>query len=133
DGSVKEFTPTAKNMIKNGEKIIQSTIAALYRFKNMFLLPEDQTIEVIDCKTFADIGADTNEKILALLIQNIMHAKNSDRRQAIAEGKYKDPMDDSNAKHIIRSLYISLVKKERNSEINQILASYEALQASNVS
>src|SRR5690606_18437834 len=87
DGSVKEFTPETKNVMQKGEQTIRSSIAALYRFKNLFLLPDDQTKEVLDCKTYADIGADTKEKIVALLIQNIMHAKNADRRKAIAEGK----------------------------------------------
>jgi hypothetical protein len=72
---------------------------------------------VTEIDGFTTLGFDTNEKVIAMLIQNMLHAKNADRRAAISSGTYLDPFEGTNANTILQRLFVQLVNGNMLSDI----------------
>jgi len=66
---------------------------------------------------------DSNPKCLfSLFIQNFEQKKNSDRREAISSGRYKDPLQGENHIDILKNIVKEQIEDLRNKGVNTIIA-----------
>ena len=64
-------------------------------------------------KSLEEAGFKSNEQMLSLLIQSILHSKNKDRREAIAQNKYISAVEESASITFIQSTYSECINHER--------------------
>jgi len=93
-------------LIEETENTFRDSVVPVISSMKLFNTSKRCTIN-----NLAQMGIVKPEQKLALVLQNLTQAKNTDRRTAIAEGTYWNPI--TNYQDIIMHLFVSLIQKEK--------------------
>jgi hypothetical protein len=114
EGNIDTLVPKAQLVVTDYEKSFIQWVSPLMKLKNLFSNQKDNNLQ-----GFEALGPVQPACILAMIIQNIFHMKNADRRDAIAAGNYLDPYE--NPQEILKRMYNKIVQIEREKRVRDML------------
>lgn len=129
DGQI-DITDAAEHFIRKACRTVGENVHLIRQFMRLFTGKADALVE--DYTASVALHAD-RKKLLAILLQCFLQRRNSDRRDAIQNGKYFDPYAGNNEVLIFKQLIDDLVTAERNRRTTEIINLEAAKNSSNIS
>lgn len=124
-----EVTPIAEQFIKKGCRVVSENVHLIRQFMRLFTKAPNALVE--DYSASVALLND-HKKLLALLLQCYLQRRNSDRREAIENGKYFDPFANGTEIQIFKQVMNEIILAERNRRTNDIINAEAAKASSNV-
>lgn len=125
----KDWVPNLINLTAEASQIIHETkhlfsVSCVNQMKMINLINNN----CVTCDSLENIGFDTNEKLIAMSLQNIMQMKNSDRRYAIENKTYCNVLTESDI--FLKEMFVRTVENMKQSMINDIITKNKQAEAS---
>jgi len=106
------YTQAQKEALDEYKQVLRFIMRYLYPMRKLFLPEENMK----DPALFMPWGINTPKKFFTLYIQNKLHSRNYERRQAIIAGKYRDPRTQSD--DFIKTVFNQAINDEVTKRVN---------------
>jgi len=120
NGKINNLSPKSVFYKEQVEKMF-ANIGPVHIMNRLSLL-----FDIPVCDSFYKMGIDTNEKLVTLLIESILHHKNADRRQAIESKLYYTPFVQDSAVKYIKYIFDQTVTDQRKAKEELLLSAYRS-------
>jgi len=116
DGSfvVQDMSKQLQTLIKENEDTFQNHVIPLLAMKPLM---GGRTATAP--QSLKELGVQTLEQVAAMVIQNAVQFKNSDRKQAVTDGSYMSPF--TKPKEVLKYLFAKVVQSEKERRMREFM------------